>query len=66
MNRLENKVALVTGGARGLGAAAVRMMVKEGARVVFGDVLDADGEALQEELGDSAVFVHMDVTEQNK
>lgn len=65
MNRLENKVALVTGGARGLGAAAVRMMVKEGARVVFGDVLDADGEALQEELGDSAVFVHMDVTEQN-
>ena len=65
MNRLENKVALVTGGARGLGAAAVRMMVKEGARVVFGDVLDAEGEALQEELGDSAVFVHMDVTEQN-
>lgn len=65
MNRLENKVALVTGGARGLGAAAVRMMVKEGARVVFGDVLDADGEALQEELGDSAVFVHMDVTEQS-
>ncbi len=65
MNRLENKVALVTGGARGLGAAAVRMMVKEGARVVFGDVLDAEGEALQEELGDSAVFVHMDVTEQS-
>lgn len=65
MNRLEKKVALVTGGARGLGAAAVRMMVKEGARVVFGDVLDAEGEALQEELGDSAVFVHMDVTEQS-
>ena len=41
------------------------MMVKEGARVVFGDVLDAEGEALQEELGDSAVFVHMDVTEQS-
>lgn len=65
MNRLEKKVALVTGGARGLGAAAVRMMIKEGARVVFGDVLDAEGEALQEELGDSAVFVHMDVTEQS-
>jgi len=65
MNRLEKKVALVTGGARGLGAAAVRMMVKEGAQVVFGDVLDAEGEALQEELGDSAFFVHMDVTEQS-
>ena len=65
MNRLEKKVALVTGGTRGLGAAAVRMMIKEGARVVFGDVLDAEGEALQEELGDSAVFVHMDVTEQS-
>ena len=65
MNRLEKKVALVTGGARGLGAAAVRMMIKEGAQVVFGDVLDAEGEALQEELGDSAVFVHMDVTEQS-
>ena len=65
MNRLDKKVALVTGGARGLGAAAVRMMIKEGARVVFGDVLDAEGEALQEELGDSAVFVHMDVTEQS-
>lgn len=65
MNRLDKKVALVTGGARGLGAAAVRTMIKEGARVVFGDVLDAEGEALQEELGDSAVFVHMDVTEQS-
>ena len=65
MNRLEKKVALVTGGARGLGAAAVRTMIKEGARVVFGDVLDAEGEALQKELGDSAVFVHMDVTEQS-
>ncbi len=65
MNRLDKKVALVTGGARGLGAAAVRTMIKEGARVVFGDVLDAEGEALQKELGDSAVFVHMDVTEQS-
>lgn len=63
MNRLDNKVALVTGGARGLGAACVRIMVGEGARVVFGDVLEAEGEALAEELGDSAAFVRMDVSQ---
>ena len=63
MNRLENKVALVTGGARGLGAATVRLMVAEGARVVFGDVLDEEGKALAQELGDDAAFLHMDVTE---
>jgi 3alpha(or 20beta)-hydroxysteroid dehydrogenase len=63
MNRLANKVALVTGGSRGLGAATVRTMVAEGAKVVFGDVLDAEGEALASELGDDAAFLHMDVTE---
>lgn len=65
MNRLENKVALVTGGARGLGASTVRLMVGEGARVVFGDVLDDEGHALADELGEHAAFVHMDVTEQS-
>jgi 3alpha(or 20beta)-hydroxysteroid dehydrogenase len=65
MNRLENKVALVTGGARGLGASTVRLMVGEGARVVFGDVLDDEGHALADELGEQAAFVHMDVTEQS-
>ncbi len=64
MNRLENKVALVTGGARGLGASTVRLMATEGAKVVFGDVLDAEGEALARELGSDVAFVHMDVTEQ--
>ena len=63
MNRLDGKVALVTGGARGLGAATVRLMLEEGARVVFGDVLDEEGEALARELGSDVVFLHMDVTE---
>lgn len=63
MNRLEDKVALVTGGARGLGAATVRMMVEEGAKVVFGDVLVDEGEALARELGGDVAFLRMDVTE---
>ncbi len=63
MARLANKVALVTGGARGLGAATVRLMVEEGAEVVFGDVLEAEGKALEAELGARASFVPMDVTE---
>ncbi|MAI77963.1 MAG: 3-alpha-hydroxysteroid dehydrogenase [Deltaproteobacteria bacterium] len=64
MKRLENKVAIVTGGARGLGAAAVRLMVGEGAKVVFGDVLEAEGRALEDEMEGQALFVPMDVTEQ--
>lgn len=63
MDRLANKVALVTGGARGLGAATVRMMVEEGARVVFGDVLEEEGRALAAELPDVTAFLPMDVTE---
>lgn len=62
MGRMDGKIALVTGGARGMGASHVQAMVREGARVVFGDVLDAEGEALAESLGDAAVFVHQDVT----
>ncbi len=57
---LDGKVALVTGGARGMGAAHVRLFVQEGARVVFGDVLEEEGKALAEETG--AVFVRHDVT----
>jgi len=62
MARLQGKVAIVTGGARGMGEATVRIMVGEGARVVIGDVLDAPGQALADELGDAASFMHMDVT----
>lgn len=62
MGRLDGKVALVTGGARGMGAAHVRRLVGEGARVVFGDVLEEEGTRLAAELGDAVRFVPMDVT----
>lgn len=64
MGRLTGKVAIVTGGARGLGESTVRLFVEAGAQVVFGDVLEAEGAALAAELGDNAVFVRMDVSEQ--
>jgi 3alpha(or 20beta)-hydroxysteroid dehydrogenase len=64
MTRLKNKVAIVTGGARGMGAATVRLFVQEGARVVIADLLDADGETLAQELKGSAIFVHHDVTDE--
>lgn len=63
MGMLEGKVAIVTGGARGMGEGEVRRLVTEGAKVVIADVLDAEGEALAAELGDAAVFVHLDVTD---
>jgi 3alpha(or 20beta)-hydroxysteroid dehydrogenase len=62
MGRLDGKVALITGGARGMGAEHVRRFVAEGARVVFGDVLEEDGARIEAELGDAVRFVRMDVT----
>ncbi len=63
--RLEGKVALISGGARGQGACEARMFAAEGARVVFGDILDEEGrqvEAEIRELGYEATYVHLDVT----
>lgn len=60
--QLDGKVAIVTGGARGMGAEHVRLFVENGARVVLGDVLDEDGEALAAELGEAAHYVHLDVS----
>jgi NAD(P)-dependent dehydrogenase (short-subunit alcohol dehydrogenase family) len=60
--RLSGRVAVVTGGASGIGAATVRRFVAEGARVVVADVQDAAGLKLAEELGEGALFAHCDVT----
>jgi 3alpha(or 20beta)-hydroxysteroid dehydrogenase len=62
MGRLDGKVALVTGGARGMGAAHVRRLVAEGARVLACDVLEEEGAQVAAGLGDAARFVPMDVT----
>jgi len=63
--RLDSKIALVSGGARGMGASHVRAIVAEGGKVVIGDLLDDEGRALAEELGDAALFVHLDVTSED-
>jgi 3alpha(or 20beta)-hydroxysteroid dehydrogenase len=62
MARVARKVALISGGARGMGAAHAELLVAEGAKVVIGDILDAEGEATAARLGDSVRFVHLDVT----
>ncbi|HEX4441969.1 MAG TPA: SDR family oxidoreductase [Galbitalea sp.] len=61
---LDGQVALVTGGARGMGEAHVRALRTAGARVVVADVLSSQGNALADELGDDVRFVHLDVTEE--
>ncbi len=64
MNRLDGKVALISGGARGIGAATAARMVEAGACVVVGDVLEGRGAATAAELGEAAVFARLDVTSQ--
>ena len=63
--RLEGKIAAITGAASGFGAAAARRFVAEGAKVVLGDIQLEAGQAIAEELGDSAVFVTCNVTKED-
>ena len=68
MPRLEGKVALISGGARGQGAVEARMFAREGARVVIGDILDELGLQVQAEInetGGECLYVHLDVTSES-
>jgi 3(or 17)beta-hydroxysteroid dehydrogenase len=67
MGRVEGKVALVTGGALGLGRAAVELLAREGARVAVTDVKDAEGRAVVEKIGAAggeAIYIHHDVAQE--
>ncbi|ETX08863.1 MAG: hypothetical protein ETSY2_02865, partial [Candidatus Entotheonella gemina] len=65
MGKLDGKVALISGGARGQGAAEATTFAQEGAKVVFGDILDDAGAQVEADIraaGGDAVYVHLDVT----
>ena len=67
MGRLDNKVVLISGGARGQGAVEAKMFTREGAKVVFGDILDEEGKGVEREIigmGGQATYVHLDVTKE--
>ena len=66
MNRLDGKVALITGGARGQGAAEAELFIEAGAQVVVTDVLDEEGAATAERLGDACTFLHHDVSSEDE
>ncbi len=68
MGRLQGKVAIISGGARGLGADEAKLFVEEGASVVFGDILDEEGRKLEAEINESggtAQYIHLDVTKEH-
>lgn len=65
MGRLDGKVALISGGARGQGATEAKLFAREGAKVVLGDIRDAEGKQVEAEIraaGGEATYMHLDVT----
>lgn len=66
MSKLDGQVAIITGGASGIGEASARLFVEQGARVVISDILDSLGERLASELGPSAEYFHADVAEESQ
>lgn len=66
MGQLDGKVAVVTGGASGIGAGTVRRFVAEGAKVLIADLDEAGGSALADELGDAAGFLRVDVSKEEE
>lgn len=68
MGRLDGKVAIISGGARGQGATEARMFAREGAKVVIGDLLDEEGKQVEAQINESggdATYVHLDVTQED-
>ncbi|MHB8465371.1 MAG: SDR family NAD(P)-dependent oxidoreductase [Acidimicrobiales bacterium] len=65
MNRLKDRVAIVTGASRGMGAATALRFVQEGARVIIADIRVEEGETLAKELGERARFVELDVADES-
>lgn len=68
MGRLDGKVALISGGAKGQGETHARMMAQEGAKIVFGDILDEEGRQVESEIraaGGDATYVHLNVTSES-
>ncbi len=64
VDRLKDKVALITGGSRGQGAAEAELFAAEGARVVITDVLDSEGAQTAARIGEAASYHHLDVTDE--
>ena len=65
MSKLAGKVAVITGGASGIGKAAVRLFVEEGSRVIIADIEDDQGTQLADELGAPVTYVHTDVSQES-
>lgn len=64
MNRLDGKIAIITGASKGLGEANSRLFIKEGAKLIMTDIDTQTGEALAKELGDKAEFIYQDVRDE--